>query len=437
MASFGCPWLVSDAGMRSITEVKSVGSVTDPDAPVLLALTPDRFRGDLQILADSGRFRVLKFDQSFQQRVLSYFWPSDFTFDPEIYCGLKLDPAIAEMQSKLRRFVRRLLSEIYTDLNVDCLIGPSTWYRQDYEWGLVSAEMGVPYVVLHLENLITGQGHFNSRVDYAKKWGKFKGTHIVVHNERSRDAFITSGIVDSRDISALGCLRMDEYVQRIKQIDSDVDVIVPKPRKKVVLFSFQRGVMLPGVAKLWPENRSEGFPVLFKEVHLALAELAIENPSVDFVIKTKWSGVWMDEINLVLSGCGIDSTKVDNLLITADGNAQDLILDSDVVSGFGSTTLIEGGIAGKPIVFPNFAEALKPEYRDYIEFGDELQLFDVAGSKDEFKDIIIRRLKYSEIEPKCMELRYDSFERHVSSMEADSLDKYGNLLLKLINTEKK
>ena len=51
-------------------------------------------------------------------------------------------------------------------------------------------------------------------------------------------------------------------------------------------------------------------------------------------------------------------------------NAQKLILESDVVTGFCSTALLEAAIAGKAIVYPLFDEASNERYSDFLCFSE-------------------------------------------------------------------
>ena len=115
----------------------------------------------------------------------------------------------------------------------------------------------------------------------------------------------TSGviIVTSEKIDALGCVRMDEF---IKSINAQVSIgasVNMQNSKKVTFFSFQRGVGLRGVTEVWPQNHEEGYTDLFAKTHVAFAQLALDNPDIEFVIKAKWGGGWLLEIEKVLQFC--------------------------------------------------------------------------------------------------------------------------------------
>ena len=114
-------------------------------------------------------------------------------------------------------------------------------------------------------------------------------------------------------------------------------------------------------------------------------------------------------------------------------NAQKLILESDVVTGFGSTALLEAGIALKPVIYPLFAEAKEDEYSDFICFENSEQLFEIANSKEEYKELIIKKIKTPEVSESSIKYRLIEFENQVSSLSSDSIDKYTSLITNVCN----
>ncbi|MCH8275769.1 MAG: hypothetical protein IH851_13385 [Armatimonadetes bacterium] len=402
---------------RIVEEVDPGHSRGDGNLPTLFALTSNRFRGDLEILARTGEFRVLQVPFAWQARLVNLFYPLDTP--REAMLQPEADEKIARMQRRYRRFLRAFLPALYKKLGVDCVIGAAIGYVQDLDWGAVSEEVGVPYVVLHRECFVTNSAHFRRFVEFSGKMGKFSGSHIIVHNEVARDAFIRSGYVSPDHISSLGCLRMDRFVQRVRENRPGA-----RSRKKVVFFSFAPGVGLLGRTGLWPKDRSFGFFALFENTHVAFAELARDNPEIDFIVKPKWGDHWVDEIDRVLRNKGIERRGIPNLQITAEADPQGLILDSDVVVGFGSTTLLEAAIAAKPVIVPYFDEALRPEYVDYIHLRDNLHVFDVAESPEALKALIVQRLEDPTVMAECIAARELLFERYVSSLRGDAVRRY-------------
>jgi len=114
-------------------------------------------------------------------------------------------------------------------------------------------------------------------------------------------------------------------------------------------------------------------------------------------------------------------------------NAQKLILESDVITGFCSTAMLEAGIADKAVVYPLFAEANKGIYKDFICFDDAHNMFDVANSKKEYKELIVEKLKNPKISELSKKYRGLEFENQVSSLKSNSLERYTDLLIDVCN----
>ena len=94
-------------------------------------------------------------------------------------------------------------------------------------------------------------------------------------------------------------------------------------------------------------------------------------------------------------------------------DVQNIILESDIVSGINTTALLEAGIAGKPVIIPYFKDLQDPKYDGYIFFRDAYDLFDIAKDVNELESIIIDRLHNPTIDEKIMEERKAYFEKYV------------------------
>ncbi|MEQ8691913.1 MAG: hypothetical protein RIC89_13900, partial [Pseudomonadales bacterium] len=288
------------------------------------------------------------------------------------------------------------------------------------DWGIAAEANGRAYIVLQAENLATAPGHVKRLEHNARRIGKFQGSYIITHNEVSRGAFVRGGLIAPDRIVAAGALRMDGYLKKIER-----GIQRSGQRKRVVLFSFHRMAGLWGLSKVnWPKDPSVGLTCFFEQVHRVIARLATELPSVDFVIKPKWGGQWIDEIQKVLEKDGISLDSQPNLTVSEALEPHSLILDSDVVIGFGSTTLLEASIAGKPTIMPVFEEASREEYKDYLHFSDSLDMFLVPRSEDALRREIVRCLENPVIDETRYALSKAAFESHVSSASGGVLERY-------------
>jgi len=415
---------------KMIKEIKSEKGLNNHAGFTILALMPKRFVGDLEVLAENGEFRILAIPFDWQTKILSLYWND--RFDSTIYTHKEgsSNKMIIEVQRKLRCFMKCFLSSLYRKIGVDCVIGSGIFYRQNYDWGLVSNEIGIPYIVLHKENLINSRIH-RRNYEIAKRNNRFQGAHIIVHNTILRDIFIKAGYVRPEQISSLGCLRMDGFVQRVKK-----QIKINNKRKKVVLFSFSYNTGLGADIKSFTENRDVGVVNLFEHVHVSIAKLAMKNKEVDFVIKAKWGGNWLREIEFVCKKNGIVTKELENLSVLHDVNVHNLIFESDVVCVYGSTTALESAIAAKPVIVPYFDEALKPEYADGVHHKDYFHLFDIAHSVEEFERLIVERLANPAVSEDCINERYAVFEKYVSSMKGNAREQYIGLIKKIVKESK-
>lgn len=399
----------------------------NPSAPLVLALNANRFRGDLEILVESGQFRVLRMPFAWQTRFIKMFYPAGMgRLD---YFNPQWRPDVAAGQDGYRKFLWRFLAALYRHLGVKAVVGAAIHYTQDLDWGAVSTELGVPYFVFHRENFVSAPGLRSHYLSHSREHGRFVGCAVVVQNDIMRDIFIESGFTRPDQVHSLGCMRMDNLVRKLVQ-----ERPTKSRKKQVVVFSFAHRTGLAklsrdrGVFGLWSNGPGFGFVEMFNSVHGAIGQLAADNSDVDFVIKTKWAGDWFEKIDASIQERGLDRRRLPNLRLTATDDPHELILQSSVACSFGSTTILEAGISGLPVVIPYYADALNPEYTDYIHLRDAFAQFDVAGSEGELKSMIMHRLENPAQNPKTIEQHRALFEKLVSPLAGDATEKYLRLI---------
>jgi len=403
-----------------IRERDSGGPTLAPNAFTLLALSPNTFRGDLEALAKSGRARILQVPEHWQTRILFLFYKLGDRRD------LETDPAPgtadAISKQRLQRFFEGMLPSLYARFGIDCVISSHMRWVADVDWGIASKNLGVPYVVLYREGLFaTSAAMREFMLGKFKFWGNFKGSHLVVHNDLGRQYCIDVGFVEPEKVSSLGSLRMDNYLRKItkhQMKDSD--------QKCVVLFP----------PPIQPNFRIGGpfFP-LFKKMHVELAHLALRRPDLIIIFKPKAKAhaTWRVVIDYVFQDEKIKIDEIPNLYIKPDVDVQELILRSKVVCGINSTTILEAAVAGKAVVVPLFSEIKQlPEYENGIKFFDALQYLDVADNPEHFVRLIEQRLGEHVIPADILAARAAMFGKYVSNPKGGALERYADLLERLI-----
>lgn len=414
------------------------GKVTDPSKPTLLALNVFYFIKDLEILANTGEFNVFKLPTKWQSTLLRLYWTdetwggseADFRKANKAYYQ-PVDPEIIKMQKELRTAMGIFLGSLFRMMKIDAVISANFTYRVDYEYSMVCSKLRVPYIVFHKENLVLSKGLEDYWNIYMEDIGKFNGNLIILHNEKMKDIILKAGFATPEQLVVLGCLRMDDFINRVKNSGGD------KKEKfnRITMFSFQKNA---GLEMMYNEYFGDkGFVKLFEDYHVLFARAAVKHPEIDFVIKPKYGREWFTAIEEILKKNNILLKDVPNLKMTVDQTAQELIFSSDFVISFQSTTILEAAFAGKPVIVPDFDEVLKPEYQNHIIIKCDYDVFDVAHSADEFAELIENRVKDSSITEEYAKRTNFLFDRYVSSLEAKAVEKYISCVRETILLNKK
>jgi len=383
--------------------------------PTVLALSPEEFRGDLQFLAETGQVRLLEVPDVWLRRLMFQFFPIDRDGDV-LYRFVKPAPGAPHYREKqtYRKFLRRFLPKLYAHLGVDCVITHHIHNIPAVDWGEVSQSLGVPYLVFHRECLHAAPRIVRHIKERVAPLAPFAGEHIAVHNEAARSTFIDCGYCRPDQISSLGAVRMDSYLARVAE-----DQGPPSGRQTVALFGFTIGRDIG--------KRLHAFTDI---VHLAFAELAQRHPDVDFVIKYKkqYETSWLRQFHAALAQRGLDVRELTNLQVTADRDAQELIMASSAVCGFNSTTLLEAALAGRKVVIPYFPELKADGVTDYILFHDYYDAFDLAETPQKFQEMLEVGLRPYEIPAAVMARRREVFARYLGDLDGDATRRYAELV---------
>ena len=415
LATRGFVWPWPQLAARNIVALDG-SRLPDDDRPLIIALTPERFRGDLAVLEQTRTVRVARLRHPWQGRVFRLF--CEVTEPPDGKIRRRSLPTVA-MANFLRSFHRHA--------RVDAFLSACIWYTSDIAWGSQSADCGVPYIVAHRENLKTEPRQRDMVIEAAEKVGRFSGFGIVVHNDAMRQTFIDCGFAAPEQVIIGGALRMDQWVRRVR-------AAAPLPanparRRKVTFFSFTtgQGLLDLGISP-FEQRLFLGWFRLFELSHVAFAALAARRPDIDFIIKPKWDIHWVPLIEKALQQNGLEAAKIPNLKISSKFDAHQLILESDVVCAFGSTTLLEAGIAGKPVIVPHFEEPLRSPYKERVALRAHYDLFDVAESAEAFADRIAYRLEHPEVAAATVDGCWDAFGEWVSDVTGKATERYVALL---------
>ncbi len=385
----------------------------------ILALNHNRFTQDLELLEKTGEYKVYKIPFHWQSRFLNFFYN---TFDRS---NIGLKRINKKKQKIFRVFLENFLKRYYSILKINCVVGAAIHYKQDIDWGAVSKIVGIPYIVLHKENMYASEGHianFKKKIKYRQK---FEGSHIVVHNKIVKKTFLESNIVNKDDITVGGCMRMDQFVNCSEMDDSLYDL---------VLFSFGPGVGLSSInqVQMFPEEQSIGFHKLSEKTHLEVIIFAKNNPQKKVLIKPKWGGKWLKFIDNISKKNNINLEKIKNLVIDHKCDTHEIIKGSKVFVGFNSTTLLEAAIKNKYVIIPLFEEASYTKFKNFIFFKKYLHYFHTAKSKKQLNFLIKKGLENKDDLTDILNFRKQIFNDYVSPIAGSSINIYSQKISKLI-----
>lgn len=366
---------------------------------VILALSRGLFRGDLEVLAQVPDFCILEIPEFYQNIIVSAFYPQRNMDTPEFFNLAKVQD-IEVGRKQCRKFLHKFLSILYRKVPVDCVISCNDRNQADFDWGVISQRLNVPYLILFREGLIMSDHVYQGVIERVKSEGKFEGAHFIAQNQVTKKAYLEAEFLTPSQISVHGILRMDDF---LTQINKERNL---RKRKLVVFFYFPNKQMFFG---------NEGNYELYKYANLTIAKLALNLPDVDFVVKPKHkAGLWDEEnFRQVFADEGIDIDDIPNFKVEPFADVHKLILHADVVcGGFNSLVVLEAAVAGKPIVLPCFKEYRELKFFDRFFFRNHLHLFDVADDAEDYEQKINNRLNDGHVDSEIQKGRERLFEEY-------------------------
>ncbi len=413
----------------------------------ILAINADRFRGDLECLAQVNRFRVLTLDGKWGRTLMVAFTRKEI--DVAEYINARAGDDIYNLKQRMNVFFSGFTSSLLKLIKVDCVITVSYRYMEDFHWVKSFTKKGIPHLCFYREGLLAFDRAYDKVTLRHRLFNNYPVTHVVVHNQKCKSSFVESGFVTEGQVSVHGALRMDNLLKQINAGNGELNSKDKNRRKKVTLFYFPFQMSLfgkegqPEIIKMkypyaeiiWPHCID-----MFRDLHISLIRLAQKHTDIDFVIKPKQLYVdrnhsWSEYLEIV-NETGIDLSKLKNYTIEPIANVHKLIINSDVVIALQSSTVLEAAIAGKPVIFPLFYNYKETKNFNDFMWRDHLDLFDVAESADELETLVVERLENPKIDKKIMESRRELFKEYFSDLEGVALKKYTETIENIVTSAK-
>lgn len=357
----------------------------------------------LESLGKSNNFNIYRAHRTDLQAIFRAFLPPTV----QDYNYISSDPAIETAKKAYRDFLNSVWDVVLKLKPHHAVLSGNVVYYAEREFADMLEAKGVPFICLHKECLkILGMlDYFTSK--YQSHVGPFKGRAVTVYNEIERESQIKGGIVTPDRISVTGMPRLDRYHAWRKgpQKSSNTET-------QVLAFMFSRHTSLfrlpePASNPSSQDMRACWDVLLSGYVH-ALLNLARKHPDIKVILKSKGVPGGISALRREIFGSEIIPS---NLEIITGGDPFRLIIESRVVCGFNTTTLLESIAAGIPVVVPNFGETRLDEMRPYV--------IDLEDAVEQASSPEVLTLKLAELSHKN-----NSRTTELSSAQVRMLDKW-------------
>lgn len=399
----------------------------DPGALTVLAFDPDRWTQDLLALAKVANIRIYTVPFSVSTRIHTLFFGTDPMPGIADYF-LITDAAILARREAQTRYATAVLRYLTRWLKLDCAANPAIHYIVDFPWMSGGETAGVPFVTAHKEFTVLDDRQVRERIDRWKNRYRFKflGTRLAVTNAIAEKLFVEADVAPLSKVTRTGLLRFDNLLRTCAPA-------APRDPVTVTLFSFGH-LTGPFDSKAEPHGHyftkhdDDGFVELFKDTHVAFAEIARANPQAQFLIKPKnverW---WVEKIEwAVEEGLGIPLSAIPNCRVVAD-QAPDLIRRSVAAIGLNSTVVLETVALNRDLIMPVFAEAVG-KYADKVYFPHFRDVFSVASSRAELSEMLTRVLRGERLKVPAPERLNAMLDEYVGNHDGHSAERLAAVL---------
>lgn len=337
---------------------------------VLILPRPGLTEDALAVLADAPEFSVLSAPRAIMKALAVGFLPA--TVDDNNYANLSAAEEAAK--DAYRDFLRKVLARLLQICRIDLIMSGNFAYFAERELHGAAESLGVPFVILHKENLKSPGRRSYYEDHYRRRRGPFSGRRIIVYNAFERVIQIAAGIVPPDRINVCGMPRLDRAHawrrgaagQRLPE------------RPAILFFTFGVKTGLPALRRKGaggdyleslPEFDSLNWEQTAQQTMEAVARFAKENPNVQVIVKSKQAAGHADIFRLCAGGA-----VAPNIQLVEGGDPLLLLQDAWVVLGMNSTALLEALAMGKTVLSPAFAEAGDPAMLPWIaDFGPAVE----------------------------------------------------------------
>jgi len=303
------------------------------------------FRLDLETMASvSGRVQYVGVSRKYFKEILNLYF-RDLEFSETTYHH---DQALILAKKQTQIALEQILLVLHRLCGFDGVISCNFGYTDQQEIFRIAREKKWPVIILYKEGLAQRRHLGQLFREYRKKY--LNCDLLLCYNDDLASYFHSSNMPGAAGtiIKAVGIPRLD--ILR--------DSAQSKPGGRVVLFSF----FPDDKFALIKDSERRKVDHVATDFHENVVRLALENPGLSVVIKTKTAPQYLSYVDGIIERTIGDRKVPPNLRVTNEGTSLSLIKESAVVLGSQSTTLIEGLLAGRLVGCPAFPERYETDH---------------------------------------------------------------------------
>ena len=299
------------------------------------------FNEDIEALGKySGSLNYLIIQKGLFIRICNCFIP-ELTNEHQNYYKIK---GFEHQKIRYQKFLNDLLGLLGVHANFHAILSANYNYGWQQELASVSKNIKLPFIVLFKEgispiylkgdNVRTGYDNLVSR--YTND--NFIGDRLLVYNNRVKQAFLDSSIrnINSSMLKTVGIPRLDNYFQLKHQ------------KRSMVFFSFN----FEDKSRHCGLDDYEMYYKKTREFHEEIIKYALRNNKQQVIIKTKSNIKYRKYVEEIAEE--LDASSLDNLVITNQISASNLIKNAKAVIGYNSTVLLESYLSGCIVMTADF-----------------------------------------------------------------------------------
>ena len=371
--------LIFRASLKRVENLKNKGSGR---YVALLLARPGLTEDAASIFENTREFLVLSAPQGFLKAIAAGILKE--TIDEQNY--VNLSPEEEQSKSVYREFLQRMFTWVFRITRIDVIVSGNFAYYAERELHTATEALGVPFVVVHKENLKSPSKVAFFTDLYRYRRGPFTGRRIAVYNGRERDIQIAAGVVTEDRVNICGMPRLDR-VHAWRRANAGNKL---PERPTVVFFSFgtrtglpafRRKNNLPGLfvaedgaftEPMTPEMERLTWVETLRLTMRAAADFATANPKARVVLKSKRGRAQTAAFrNAVSDGMPPNIEWVDG------GDPFQLLKESWAVVSMNSTAVLESIAMGTTVLTPGYGEAATPEMQPWLaDFGGAVERMD-------------------------------------------------------------